>query len=82
MARGPGLAEIRAGEGNNLPVRCLLDVLVLALWWDMCLPGGASRDRAQSLLAERMPVWQQRDAACPPSEVVIPALMLVTSSIQ
>ncbi|NWQ84135.1 MET13 protein, partial [Columbina picui] len=28
---------------------------------------------AQSLLAEWMPIWQQRDAACPASKVLIPA---------
>lgn len=57
-----------------------VDVLVLDLWWDMCLPGCASRDLAQSSLAEWMPVWQQRDTACPASKVVIPALPLVAAS--
>lgn len=69
MASSPGPAEFGAGEANNPPVQGLVDVLVLALWWDICLPGGASRDLAQSLLAERTPIWQQRDA----SKVLIPA---------
>lgn len=55
MASSPCPAEIRAGEGNNLLVWGSVDVLVLVLWWDMCLSGGASRELAQSLLAERCP---------------------------
>lgn len=74
MASSPGPAEIRAGEGNNLLVWGSVDVLVLTLWWDVCLPGGASRELARSLLVEQMPVWQQRDTACP-------ALMLVTATV-
>lgn len=76
-ARWPAvLALLNSGlerEITNPPVQGLVDVLVLALWWDICLPGGASRDLAQSLLAEQMPIWQQRDAACPASNMLIPA---------
>jgi len=56
LASGPGPAEMGAGEGSNPPVRGSVDVLVLALWWDTYLPAGASRELAQSLLAERLPV--------------------------
>lgn len=57
---GPGPAEIRGGEGKNPPVRSSVDVLVLALWWDMFARWCKQRS------GTKLTIWQQRDAACPP----------------